>query len=300
MSHVFLLTEKRFLTARSGDWYTQQVLDEDKLLSDALLTLGITTTRVEWSDPKIDWTSANAAVFRTTWDYFDRPSEFDAWLDTVQSQLLLINAPSLIRWNMDKHYLKDIEKRGFPIVKTVFIQPGDSTTLSEVMESMNWTEVVLKPCISGGARETHRIRKDQVSAYEPVLQKLVAQESMIIQEFHQSILDQGEVSHMVMGGNYTHSVLKKGKGDDFRIQDDFGGTLHTYEANKAEKAMAEAVFASCSPLPVYGRLDIMWDTAGNPMIGELEIIEPELWLRKHPAAALPFAKGIQRALEEAE
>ena len=101
---------------------------------------------------------------------------------------------------------------------------------------------------------------------------------------------------MVFNGKFTHAILKKAKAGDFRVQDDFGGTVHPYEPTAPEIAFAEAVFAACDILPAYGRADIVWDEDGNHLLSELEIIEPELWMRNHPPSAKHFAEGIKRML----
>ena len=298
MSFVYLLTESRYVEPVNPDLHVQQVLSEDELLSIELLKRGISTQRVDWSDDQVDWTKADAAVVRTTWDYFNRFKTFDRWLDRVSQLIPFINTIELLRWNMDKHYLLDLEARGFPIVPSIFIEKGESRSLAEIHTSSGWDEVILKPCVSGTARHTYRLDSRNSAAHEGILAELLQEESMMLQEFHDTILDRGEVSHMVMNGNYTHSVLKQSKGDDFRIQANFGGTIHKYTASDKEKSLAESVFASCTPCPVYGRLDIMWNAAGEPMIGELEIIEPDLWMRMSPDSAEQFAIGIANKLQE--
>jgi len=300
MPHVYLLTESRFLNRDDSNHHAQHVLEEDVLLSAALLDLGISSQRVNWADSSIDWSTADAAVFRTTWDYFDRFKEFESWLNLASKQVPLINPLSLLRWNMDKHYLLDLNERGFPIVPSIFIEQGEKRSLAELHASSGWDEVILKPCISGTARHTYRLDQSNIPAHESILAELLQDEAMMLQEFHESIIERGEVSHMVINGRYTHSVLKQSKGDDFRVQDSFGGTLHAYSASPSEIALAESVFASCAPSPIYGRLDIMWNNEGGQMIGELEIIEPDLWMRMHPEAAINFAQGIQRALKAQE
>jgi hypothetical protein len=296
MAHVYLLTESRFIDTAASNSHTQNVLKEDELLSAALLNFGISSQRVNWSDESIDWSKADAAVFRTTWDYFSRFKEFDPWLNMVSKEIQLINPLPLLRWNMDKHYLLDLNDRGFPIVPSVFIEKGETRSLAELHAASGWDAVILKPCISGTARHTYRLDQTSIPKHESILAELLEEESMMLQEFHESIIERGEVSHMIINGKYTHSVLKQSKGDDFRVQDSFGGTLHEYSASSSEIALAEAVFASCTPSPVYGRLDIMWNSKGDLMIGELEIIEPDLWMRMSPASAVRFAEGIANAL----
>lgn len=296
MAHLYLLTESRYASPVDPDWYVQQILDEDRLLSEALEKHSITTSRVDWADPTVDWSKADAIIIRTIWDYFERYEEFKDWFDRTSAQTRFINSPAHVRWNIDKHYLLDLEKAGIPIVPSLFIEKGEQHSLAELCAERPWKEYILKPCISGGAYNTFRFDQEGISSLEEKLAQLIPAEAMMLQEFHHSIQERGEVSHMVMGGKYTHSVLKRAKGDDFRVQDDFGGTVETYVANEEEKRFAEKVFAACDRLPAYGRVDVMWDAEGKEMVTELEIIEPELWFRNHPPAAQVLADHLASIL----
>ena len=150
---IALLTEHRYeaSTAAEGDWYMGNILQDDGLLRDALGAHGLHATRVDWARPGVDWSKFRCAVFRTTWDYFDRFDEFTAWLDRVEGATALCNSASIIRWNMDKHYLADLETRGIPVVASRFIERGSSVPLPELLEASGWSEAVLKPCVSGSA-----------------------------------------------------------------------------------------------------------------------------------------------------
>lgn len=103
---------------------------------------------------------------------------------------------------------------------------------------------------------------------------------------------------MVFDGQYSHAVLKKAKQGDFRVQDDFGGTVHPYEANAEEIAFVEKVMACVSPTPVYARVDVIWNNEGDLCVSELEMVEPELWLRNHPKAADRFADALYAYLKQ--
>jgi glutathione synthase/RimK-type ligase-like ATP-grasp enzyme len=121
---------------------------------------------------------------------------------------------------------------------------------------------------------------------------LIKKEAMMLQPFQQSVPQKGEVSMMIMGGQYTHAVLKKAKAGDFRVQDDFGGTVELYEPSNAEIAFAEKVVAACAVPPLYARVDIIEDNAGDLAVIEMELIEPELWFRLKPEAADVLAAAV--------
>ena len=235
-------------------------------------------------------------VFRTIWDYFERYDEFSIWLERVKTQTQLINPYPLIQWNIDKHYLADLKAKGIAIVPTVFVDQGKYRTLEEIITGYNWTDVVIKPAIAGGAFKTYKVPQHQTEEFEPLFKTLVAERDILVQPFIKSITSRGEASLMIFKGQFTHAILKKAKAGDYRVQDDFGGTVHPYQPAAEEITFAESVFACCNPMPAYGRADIVWSEKGNILLGELEIIEPELWVRNHPQSAHALAEGIIRYL----
>ena len=118
----------------------------------------------------------------------------------------------------------------------------------------------------------------------------------MLQPFLPAILDQGEDTLVVIDGHYTHALRKRAKAGDFRVQDDYGGTLHDCEPTPAQQALASQAMSACPHAPAYGRVDMVEDAEGNPRVMELELIEPELWLRRHPPAADAFAAAIAARL----
>jgi glutathione synthase/RimK-type ligase-like ATP-grasp enzyme len=292
MVDVTLLTDARYVNPVNPDWYKQNILEDDRLVREALERKGLTVARTNWDNPDYDWSKTKLVVFRTTWDYFDRYAEFSEWLDRVNKQTQLINPLSLIRWNIDKHYLRDLEQQGIRIPPTAFIEPGDQRTLAEIITTTGWRDCILKPAISGAARHTYRLNQKNISEHEEIFRQLIAHESMLLQEFQNPVLEKGEVAYMLFGGKYSHVVLKKAKPGDFRVQDDFGGTVHDYKPSAQEIEFAERVVAHCKPLPVYARVDVIWNNQDELCVSELELIEPELWFRKHHAAAELFAEAL--------
>ena len=98
---------------------------------------------------------------------------------------------------------------------------------------------------------------------------------------------------MVFGGKFSHAVLKTAKPGDFRVQDDFGGTISSYTPNKEEIQFIEHAVAACNPVPIYARIDVIWNNQDELCIGEIELIEPELWFRMSPKASADCAKAIK-------
>lgn len=289
---ITILTDSRYDNPANINDYSYNVMLEDRLLKEALERKGLKAHRTYWDNPDFDWTRTRYAIFRTTWDYFDRIAEFMPWLEKTAELTHFINPISLLKWNMDKHYLRDLQQNGIEIPDTIFIEKGEKRALSEISKDKIWTEFILKPAISGAARHTYRFSKQEIGKFESIFAALIANESMLLQEFQKNILTKGEIALMLFGGRFSHAVLKLAKAGDFRVQDDFGGTVHDYLPIEAEIYFAEKVITTISPLPAYARVDIFWDNHDKAVLSELEMIEPELWFRKSENAANMLASHI--------
>ena len=289
---IVILTDCRYENPEKTDWYIEQILLEDRLVQSALEKKGLKVIRKSWNAKDFDWALCRYAIFRSTWDYFNRFDEFFSWLEKTRKVLDFINCPEIIYWNLDKHYLNDLKKSNINIPPTIFIEKGEQYSLKTLFKKTEWTKAVLKPAIAGAARETFLIKKEKHLNYEKELQRLIKNESMIFQEFQYQIQSKGEMSLIMINGHFTHAVLKKAKNGDFRVQDDFGGTVEDYLPNKEEIAFAEKAIAACPEETTYGRVDIFYDNNNLLSLGELELIEPELWFRKHHSAADKLADAI--------
>lgn len=294
---IVLLTQKDYIEPLEINPYIQNVLMEDELLTNALEQKGLKITRTHWDNKTFPWAESRFALFRATWDYFHRFTEFHRWLEQCSKQTHFINSYSLIRWNMDKHYLDVLRSRGVNIPPTLFLEKGELLSLTSLLQQTGWGKVILKPAIAGAARHTYLINKSNVAHHESIYRELIAQESMLLQEFQEQVVSKGEVSFMVFGGKYSHAVLKKAQSGDFRVQDDFGGSLHPYTASKEEINFVERVISQCDELPVYARADVMWDNNNKLCLSELEMIEPELWFRKDEKAAEAMADALCNYIE---
>ena len=202
----------------------------------------------------------------------------------------------MVKWNIDKHYLKDLSQSGIRTVPTYFAHQHTKETLSDISKKMEWDDLVIKPAISAAAFQTFKILNDQINDKEELFQNLTTNRDMLVQPFFETVSKFGEASLMIFDGKFSHAILKKAKKGDFRVQDDFGGTVHDYSPSTEEVEFALKVFKACKSAPLYGRVDIVWDQEKNIYLSELEIIEPELWIRNHPKSAESIAEAIKKIL----
>ena len=296
MTDITLLTCRAYYKPDNVTPYIQNIFLEQELLKSAFEAQGLKVDITYWDNPSYEWQQTKSVLFRTVWDYFERFDVFWEWLEQVKTKTRLINSYELIKWNIDKHYLRDLKNNGIQVVPTYFADRGNNISLQEIANLNDWKHIVIKPAISASAFNTYKITNDEIGQKEQLFHELLQSHDMLVQPFFPTISELGEASLMVFGGEFTHAILKKAKAGDFRVQDDFGGTVHDYNPIQEEIKFAEKVFQSCTSLPIYGRVDIVWDSNKEIYLSELEIIEPELWIRNRPESALNIAKTVKKLL----
>ena len=293
---IYFVTEDRYIRPIPGNTYVENIFREDELLGSALATLGYEHKRVSWRDSSIDWERASWVLIRTTWDYFDHFEEFSHWLGQLPTKACM-NPKALLSWNTDKHYLLDLAQKGIPIVPSTIIPRQHPNPLSQWAAHLEYEHLIVKPTIAGAARLTYQLKDEQIGAFDREFTKLNAKEDFILQPFVSSVTSFGELSLMVMGGKCTHAVQKRVKVGDFRVQDDFGGTVHHFTLTPELIEFAEMVMGLIDPKPLYGRVDILRNDADQWMVSEVELIEPELWFRTALEAVEHLAMAIHNHIK---
>ena len=295
---VVVLTDSRYVNPLKTNNYISNVLREDEWVINALKEKNLSVVKKDWNDSIFDWETTRSILFRSTWDYFDKFELFKKWFNKTKNKCLMINSTETIEWNIDKHYLLDLQEHQIPIPNSEFIKRGSSIDLSLLMQKKNWNEIVVKPTISGAAKNTYRLKEEEIIQFGPTWEKLIYKEDFIVQEFQNNVISEGEVAMIVIGGKFTHAVLKKAKEGDFRVQDDFGGSIAIYNPNEEMVKLAEKCTRILTPIPSYARVDIIRDNLGELAVSELELIEPELWFRLNPNAAQKLAQHVDLILSE--
>jgi glutathione synthase/RimK-type ligase-like ATP-grasp enzyme len=222
---------------------------DDRLLRDALLRRGVDVRAVTWDDPQVDWRAFDSIVVRSTWDYHKRVDEFRAWLDAM-SGLPLWNPPAVLRWNIHKSYLLDLQARGVNIVPTLFVPRGQ--------------DIIVKPAVSATAYHTAR-RASEMDC------------DVLVQPFVPEIVEDGELSFIFLGRKFSHAVRKRAGDGDFRVQTEFGGSVEPFAPSADLIAQAQRIAAMLGNEWLYARVDCVVRD-GRLMLMELEATEPSLFL----------------------
>ncbi len=247
-----------------------------------------------WNDPGVDWSAFALVVVRSTWDYqYDREG-FLTWARAVPR---LVNPPSVLEWNTDKRYLAAVAGAGLPVVDTTFLVPGDAlpAALPE--------ELVLKPTISAGSRDTGRFRPaaDLDAARELLAAIHASGRTAMLQPFVASVDSCGESALFYAGGAYSHAVSKAAilRPGEIALLDTAGDPpIVPLDPTRAERELADRTVAwlqeRFGPL-AYARIDLLAGPDGAPVILELELTEPCLYLPYAKGAAQRFAATFRRA-----
>ena len=272
--------------------------DDDRLAIEPLHQLGYSVTPVVWDDPTVDWGRYDILVLRSTWDYHKKAVSFSSWLDRIEALgCPLWNPPALIRWNMDKTYLRELEAKGVPITPTAWLEPGEIVDLETILDRNAWHRAVVKPTLSATAFLTWVTTTDTARSDQAKLKEMSDRGGVLVQQFEDSI-SQGEWSLVYFRGALSHSVLKLPIDGDFRVQKEYGGTSRPAEAPPAVVATAEQVLSAVTHPWLYARVDLV-DSATGVRLMELEMLEPDLFLRHSPGAPDRFAQAIYSTLPPA-
>lgn len=273
--------------------------EDDKLLVRALNGLGVKAGPVIWSDEKMQWSLFSAVLIRSCWDYHRRHAEFIAWVDRLEgSGTRVFNPPALVRWNAEKTYLRDLAAQGVDVVPTRFVSPGEKTTLAAVMKAEKWEDAVVKPAVSASAHETWRSTATSAAADEARFQALAARGMLLVQPYVRAIETEGEWSLLFYAGSYSHAVLKRPAPGDFRVQKEHGGTAEpVVPPGQVIDSARRVVREACKKRPdsLYARVDgCVVD--GHFALMELELIEPDLFMRSQPGAPERLASALLAAV----
>jgi glutathione synthase/RimK-type ligase-like ATP-grasp enzyme len=264
---------------------------ENAPLMGLLAAAGVRGDPAVWDDPSVDWSSFDLVVIRATWDY---PQKFDACLAWAARQRRLLNPLPVIRWNADKRYLNDLAAAGVPAIPTTFVGPGEPFTPPP-------GPFVVKPSIGVGAKDAARYGPGQEeAARRHVLRLNRGARTAMVQPCLARVEEEGEIDLVFIGGRYSHSVRKGGMLDGPRLEmalffhEEVGGR----EATRAERELAERameVVPGGGGGLLFGRVDLLPAENGEPLVSEVEVLEPSLFFGRQPGSAERLASLIAEA-----
>lgn len=277
------------LTPDPGDLHHEsrwaEVLDAN---AAPLRAAGFIVEQRTWTDAG-DLGAFDLVLPLLAWGY---PRAHARWLQAVrdwcEAGIRLHNPASVLIWNSDKLYLGRLAERGMPVVPTLYAGRLTPELLAEAAQRFGSERLVAKPQVSAGAWQTIRWSSGEPLDGGPTGPAMV-------QPYLPQIETEGEVSLLYFGGRFSHAIAKRPQPGDFRVQPEYDGIICVHTPTAAEFAAAEAVLAAIEEPLLYARIDLV---AGpqRPMLIEIELIEPDLYLGYDPAKGALFAKAAKELI----
>lgn len=265
---------------------------------EALAEVKVQADNPFWDDPAVDWASFDLVLPRTTWDYSLRHKEFFAWVDRCSQVSTLQNPPAVLAWNAYKDsYLTDLAAKGVSVVSTTSIAPGEPVDFPE------FSEFVVKPNVGGGSRGGGRyLAADRAAAIEHVRQIQTDGLTAMVQPYLANVDAHGERALVFIKGEFLHAIQKNAvlppgaRPGDAR---EAHPGVRAYEPTEAELDLGRRALAAAPTAEalLYGRVDLVSRDGEDPMIMELELVEPNLFLSVHPNSMPVVVNAIAKEAE---
>jgi len=250
-----------------------QLDPDDQPLLELLADRGLAARAVAWDDPSADWTAFDLALLRSPWDYTDRHEDFVAWSRSVPG---LANPADVVAWNVDKRYLGELAAAGVPVVPTAYVAPG------EALGPLSEGEVVVKPTVSAGSRDTLRLG-DRAAIGAHLAAIHASGRTAMVQPYLPAVDEVGETACVFLGGRFSHAARKgpllplgESLVEGLYAPEDMSGRDATADELEVAHAALAAVPGASSLL--YARVDLLLDAEGRPVVLEIELVEPSLFL----------------------
>jgi hypothetical protein len=228
---------------------------------------------VSWDCPSTKWSEYECAIIGTTWDYTRRTSEYAVALNEIANQTRLLNPLSVVRWNIQKTYLRDLELAGCSVIPTDWCESVQPQACRHAFEQWGCDWLVIKPQVGAGSWRQVKLHRDDPWPSDSELPVGPA----MIQPFQQSVQLEGEYSFIFFGRRFSHAVCKKAASGDYRIQALFGGKDIPFTPTKYEKEQALRILEHVPEDVLYARVDMLRREDGHLLLIELELIEPYLY-----------------------
>jgi len=260
---------------------------DEELLLEALAAGGLAARLVAWDDATVDWSEFTLAVLRSAWNYIDHLDDFLAWAVRAGSATTLLNPVEVVQWNTHKGYLRQLAKQGVPVVPTAWLGVGEVLDLADLLADRGWHDVVAKPVVGAGSFLTDRITDPQSPEAATFWQQLCQDREVMVQPYMRSVADYGERSLIWIDGELTHAVRKSPRLGDAPEQ-----VSEALPIADAERELALTVVDDIPHELLYARIDLIRDDDDRPLVAELELVEPSLFLKQSPDALERLVAGI--------
>jgi glutathione synthase/RimK-type ligase-like ATP-grasp enzyme len=286
---VFLTLDER------GDF----VIDDEHAIAP-LAELGWEVSTLSWRQTAVPWNRFDAAIIRSTWDYWNDVPAFLETLARINRETRLANPLGLVHWNLAKTYMRDLEGKGIGVVPTLWLDGLGDSSAGRYADRLGSNEMVVKPVIGANGQDAFRFSGDEEPARWAGISARFPGRACMVQPFMHNVVTEGEYSLFFFNGMFSHAILKTPAANEFRSQEEHGAELRAIEPEPRLLSRGQQVIAALSTVPLYGRIDFVRNEAGDFEVMELELIEPSLYLRMDTAAPTRFAEAIDAWFQKEE
>lgn len=266
------------------------------LLVRAFGDRGIVASIVNWDDDNVDWSAFRAAIIRSPWDYHRRYREFLSWLSRASAHTVVLNSADIITWNTDKVYLQELIDANIPVIPTTYVRGAEDLVLAnELIKG----DVVVKPTISAGSNNTERHVNVPAGAAAHITKLVDSGMVAMVQPYQRFIDERGETGMLYFNGEYSHAFRKGAilaTGDNVKnglyTEEDIGPRDASREERELGDDVMNFVFKRFGAAPLYARVDVVRGSGGYPVLMELEMAEPSLYLHTARDSATRFVSAF--------
>jgi glutathione synthase/RimK-type ligase-like ATP-grasp enzyme len=264
---------------------------DDQLVKAALERRGAKVQALVWDDENVDWSKAGICVLRSTWDYHLSYEKFCHWVDKVGQATRLFNPAQLVLWNSRKTYLNEMIQAGLPVIPTSFLDNDANTDLSQLLQQRGWRKAVIKPTVGLATSGVKCVENTPESLEEGQqhLNQLLKNGVVMVQEYLEAVEGYGERSLTFIDGKFSHCIRKTAF-QKLAVAGRAGETAQ--DVSEDELVQAQKILSYLKETPLYARVDLVRDRNNQPLLMELELVEPSLFLQTKPSAAELFAEAL--------
>jgi O-ureido-D-serine cyclo-ligase len=278
----------------------------------AFAAAGARAEIADWDNPEVEWGRFDLALLRSAWDYTERLPQFLSWVERTAASTRLLNPPTVVRWNSDKHYLRELATAALPVVPTTFVEAGTGgqrpadarVVLSGFLARHPCAALVVKPAVGAGSRDTRRHARTAVPEILAHMQPLLAAgRSMMLQPYLEGVDRDGETALIFIEGRFSHAIRKGPLLPSGAPATEALFAPEDISPRRAADDEREVATRIVQYLPfdklLYARIDLIRDATGQPCLLELELTEPSLFFAHAPGSAERFAAATLARLSSA-
>jgi glutathione synthase/RimK-type ligase-like ATP-grasp enzyme len=271
--------------------YPRGILDTPVMI-ETFINSGIEASLQVWDDPAVNWHLFDAVLLHSTWDYTHKYKKFIDWCGKISKTSRLINSVDIVKSNSTKHYLLALQDKGVAIPKSLLVKSKQSVKLDTLQANFSGS-VVVKPVIDVGG-EKAKLFGNVAESFGYIIE-LSKTDDVLVQEFVSEVVKKGEQSAIMIGGRLSHTVRRIPASEEFRVDDELGGSIVVEKATPELEAFCLDILRKLNRNPVYARIDFI-DSKKTRLLMEAEMIEPQLFLRFAPESCQRFADEILKTL----